>query len=63
MKRPPSNEELKKNFRYSAVVGAVELEDCIRNSKSGWTHEGAWHWMLRRPLPKVFTEPLMKRVH
>ena len=49
LRRPPSNEELKKNFVYAAVIGIVELKDCIRDSKSDWADKDAWHWILRRP--------------
>ena len=41
----------------SAIVGTVELIDIVRNSKSRWADEDAFHWLLsearrlKRPIP------------
>jgi hypothetical protein len=32
-----------------AVIGVVDLVDCIQNSKSGWAEAGKWHLILRNP--------------
>lgn len=32
-----------------AILGSVEIVDCIRNSKSKWTSRGQWHWILKNP--------------
>jgi hypothetical protein len=32
-----------------AIVGDVEIVDCMRNSKSEWAIRGNWHWILRDP--------------
>lgn len=33
-----------------AIVGSVEIVDCIRNSKSRWANRGSCHWILKKPL-------------
>lgn len=32
-----------------AVVGYVDLIDCVRKSKSKWAERGKWHWILANP--------------
>jgi hypothetical protein len=32
-----------------AIVGSVEIVDCVRDSKSKWAIRGQWHWILRNP--------------
>ncbi|MBF6567728.1 MAG: ASCH domain-containing protein [Candidatus Binataceae bacterium] len=32
-----------------AIVGSVEIVDCVRNSKSKWAIRGQWHWKLENP--------------
>lgn len=32
-----------------AIVGSVEIVDCVRNSKSKWASRGQWHWVLDEP--------------
>jgi hypothetical protein len=32
-----------------AIVGSVEIVDCIQNSKSKWAIRGQWHWILKNP--------------
>jgi hypothetical protein len=31
-----------------ALVGAVELVDCVRDSRSRWAEPGCWHWQIGR---------------
>jgi len=38
------------------IVGAVEIVDCIQNSKSKWAIKGQWHWVLKNPL--VLAKPI-----
>ncbi|GAB6393605.1 MAG: ASCH domain-containing protein [Treponematales bacterium] len=38
------------------ILGSVELADCVLHSKSAWAEEGAWHWILRNPVP--FDKPI-----
>jgi len=32
-----------------AVIGTVNIVDCIRNSRSEWAIPGMWHWVLAEP--------------
>ena len=32
-----------------AIVGSIEIGDCVRNSKSKWAIRGQWHWILKNP--------------
>ena len=32
-----------------AIIGSVEVYDCVRNSKSYWAYKDQWHWLLRNP--------------
>lgn len=32
-----------------AIIGSVEIVDCVRNSKSKWAIRGRWHWILKNP--------------
>lgn len=34
-----------------AIIGVVELVDCVRDSDSAWAVDGQWHWCLRNPRP------------
>lgn len=43
---PPAAE-----FTHAAIIGVVDLVDCVRNSPSAWAVAGAWHWCLYNPRP------------
>jgi hypothetical protein len=32
-----------------AIVGDVEIIDCVDNSRSKWAEPGQWHWRLKNP--------------
>lgn len=34
---------------YGALIGTVEIVDCVRDSDSEWARRGMYHWVLRRP--------------
>jgi hypothetical protein len=38
-------------FERSAILGSVELVDCVTNSRSRWAQRGEYHWILRDPRP------------
>lgn len=42
-----------------ALLGTVELIDCVRDSESDWAIEGLWHWQLVDPQP--FETPIPAR--
>jgi hypothetical protein len=39
-----------------AIVGSVEIVDCIRGSKSKWANRGQWYWVLKNP--RVLAKPI-----
>ncbi len=39
-----------------ALLGTVELIDCVRDSESEWAIAGNWHWLLADPRP--FNAPI-----
>lgn len=39
-----------------AIIGLVEVVDCVRNYKSKFANKGAWHWVLRSP--KALKKPI-----
>jgi len=41
----------------SAIIGDVELIDCIQNSNSLWAETGQWHWVLSTP--KIYSTPML----
>ena len=47
-RRPPLPAE---EFVHGAIIGVVELFDCVRDSDSEWAVPGQWHWCLRSPTP------------
>jgi hypothetical protein len=44
------SDELPAEFPASAILGAVELVDCVDDAKSAWA-DGEVHWVLRNPRP------------
>lgn len=47
-----NNEELP----YGAILGSVEIVDCVQNHPSVWAEEGVWNWVLANPV--LFDEPI-----
>ena len=41
---PPPGE-----FIHGAIIGVVELVDCLQSFDSEWAVAGRWHWLLRNP--------------
>jgi len=39
-----------------AILGSVEIVDCIRGAKRKWANRGQWHWILKNP--RVLTKPI-----
>lgn len=46
------NEELP----CGAILGSVEIVDCVQNHPSVWAEEGVWNWVLADPV--LFDEPI-----
>jgi len=55
--------ETDKNYNYdnpcfcSAIIGSVEIVDCIQDSDSIWAEKDCWHWVLKDPV--LFDEPIL----
>ena len=41
----------------SAIIGTVEIVDCVKNHPSIWANEGEWNWVLANPV--LFDEPIL----
>jgi ASCH domain len=44
---------------YGAIVGIVDLVDCVQDSTSTWAEKGQWHWILRNP--RRLSDPIPMR--
>ena len=44
---PPPPAEL----THGAIIGVVDLVDCVRDFRSVWAEADQWHWRLRDPRP------------
>ena len=42
---------------YSALIGSVEIVDCIQNNPSIWAEPDCWHWVLKDPV--LFEKPIL----
>lgn len=51
------HEFMRESFRTSAIIGSVDVVDCIQNSESIWAEEGQWHWILRNG--RLFKTPVL----
>lgn len=40
-----------------AIVGSVEIVDCVQSHPSIWAEEGVWNWVLANPV--LFDEPII----
>jgi len=44
------------NVLKSAIIGSVEIIDCVGGSKSVWADKYFWHWILKDPI--LFDKPI-----
>ena len=42
--------------QMSAIIGSVDIVDCVQDSKSDWAEEGSWHWVCANA--KLFEKPI-----
>ena len=40
----------------SAIIGSVEIVDCVKNHNSIWAEKGVWNWVLANPVK--FPKPI-----
>ena len=41
-----------------ALLGTVEVVDCVQDSTSEWAEAGSWHWVLANPRPFATPVPM-----
>ena len=39
------------SYPAGAIIGTVDIVDCVRDSGSEWAMDGHWHWILANPRP------------
>ena len=44
------------NYHFGAIIGSVEIVDCVQNHPSLWAEKGVWNWVLSNPI--MFPEPI-----
>lgn len=40
-----------------AIIGTIEIVDCVKDSKSLWAIPGQYHWILKNPV--LFDKPVL----
>lgn len=35
---------------FGAIIGEVDIIDCVQNHPSAWAEQGAWNWVLANPV-------------
>jgi hypothetical protein len=50
------------DYPHGAILGTVELIDCVRDSTSPWAIADNWHWLLADPRPFVMPIPATGRL-
>jgi hypothetical protein len=45
------------NLSNSAIIGEVDLINCIQNSDSIWAEYGQWHWIISNP--NIYINPVL----
>lgn len=41
----------------SAIIGEVEIIDCVQNHPSVWAEKGVWNWVLANPV--LYKNPIL----
>lgn len=47
----------KEDLPKGAIIGSVEVVDCVKNHPSLWAEKGVWNWVLANPV--MFPEPII----
>jgi hypothetical protein len=45
------------SWSLGAIIGEVDIVDCIKDSKSPWAVEGQYHFILKNPV--LYKEPIL----
>jgi hypothetical protein len=43
--------------KTSAIIGTVEIVDCVKNHESIWAEKDCWNWVLKNPV--LFNDPIL----
>ena len=43
-------------WEFGAIIGSVEIVDCVQNHSSIWAEKGVYNWVLANPI--IFEEPI-----
>jgi hypothetical protein len=49
---------LDEDLPLGALIGSVNLVECVTNSRSKWAIRGEWHWILTEPKQLVRPRPM-----
>lgn len=41
---------------FGAIIGEVEIVDCVQNHPSIWAEKGVWNWVLANPV--LYDQPI-----
>ena len=44
-------------WQISAIIGEVDIVDCVQNHPSVWAEKGVWNWVLANPV--MYKEPIL----
>ena len=47
---------INEGYINSAIIGSVEIIDCVINHPSIWAEKGVYNWLLANPI--LFKEPI-----
>lgn len=50
------NECMFGEIHFGAIIGSVEIIDCVQNHPSIWAEKDCWNWVLANPV--LFLEPI-----
>ena len=48
--------EMYKTYLFGAIMGQVDIVDCVQNHPSEWAEPNHWHWVLENPI--LFDVPI-----
>jgi len=50
LSREKQNELLLRDYPVSAIIGQVDIVDCVQNHPSVWGERSVWNWVLSNPV-------------
>lgn len=53
---PDLDDWINEGFLLRAIIGSVEIIDCVRDHPSVWAEPDVWNWVLANPV--MFDEPI-----